>query len=119
MTIEHELPAAPEHLSERSSSLWADVVVEYDLAPHQLELLQRACEAADRADEARDLLAADGLVVTDRYGQVKPHPAAAIERDSRIAEARLLRELALEPGSGEDDPRPPRTGASATGRKAP
>lgn len=115
---ESELPAPPDHLSERAAGLWVDVVEGYDLAPHQVELLQRACEASDRADEARDLLAADGLVVTDRYGQVKPHPAAAIERDSRIAEARLLRELALEPGSPEEDPRPPRTGAAATGRAA-
>lgn len=112
-----EIPAPPQHLSERSARLWSEVVAAYEFAPQQFELLQRACEAADRADEARDLLSEQGLTVTDRYGQVKPHPAAAIERDSRIAEARLFRELALEPGPVEADPRPPRPGTAGTARK--
>lgn len=106
----------PEHLSERAVELWTGVVDDYELGAHQVELLRRACEAADRADEARKLLEAEGLMCQDRYGQLRPHPAAAIERDSRIAEARLLRELALEPGPAEENPRPPRTGASATGK---
>src|SRR5689334_5701530 len=113
MTAE-TLPAPPDHLSDRAADLWREIVEEYVLVPHQLELLRRACEAADRADEARQLLEAEGLTITDRYGQVKPHPAANIERDSRLAEARLLRELALSPAD-PDDLRPPRTGAAETG----
>jgi P27 family predicted phage terminase small subunit len=107
--------AAPDHLSKRAQGLWQAIVSGYVLAPHQLELLRRACEASDRADEARDLLREEGLTVTDRYGQTKPHPAANIERDSRLAEARLIRELALAPEEPEDS-RPPRAGTAATGR---
>ncbi len=112
-----DLSAAPEHLSDRAQGLWRQIVEEFLLAPHQYELLRRACEAADRADEARELLGSEGLTVTDRYGQVKPHPAAGIERDSRIAEARLIRELALSPEEPEEPHgRPPRTGTAATRR---
>lgn len=106
----------PEHLSDRAAALWSSVADDYELGAHQYELLLRACEASDRADEAQKILKAEGLTIEDRYGQVKGHPAAAIERDSRIAEARLLRELALEPGPSEDYGRPPRTGTVATGR---
>ena len=109
-------PHPPKHLSKRAKGLWLSVAEPYDLAAFQYELLLRACEASDRADEAQALLRSEGLTLADRYGQVKPHPAAAIERDSRIAEARLLRELALEPGPPEEHARPPRTGTAATGR---
>lgn len=107
---------APDHLSARAADLWTSVVNAYELGSHQLELLRRACEASDRADQAVALIEAEGLVIVDRYGQSKPHPATQIERDSRTALARLLRELALEPGPPEEHTRPPRTGTAATGR---
>lgn len=112
-----KIPTPPKHLSAQAKKLWRSIAGDFLLAPHQIELLRRTCEASDRADEARKLLKADGLTVTDRYGQVKPHPAANIERDSRLAEARLLRELALSPEEPDEAySRPPRTGTAATGR---
>ncbi|MGI8937810.1 MAG: P27 family phage terminase small subunit [Iamia sp.] len=97
-----EVPAAPDHLA-RAAGLWADVARTYSLDAWQYELLRRCCEAGDRADEAREQIAADGLTTTDRYGQVKPHPAVNIERDARLSQARLLRDLRL-----EDEPQEPR-----------
>ena len=35
-------------------------------------------------------------MVADRFGQLKPHPATGIERDSTVLFARCLRELALD-----------------------
>ncbi len=108
------LPAAPRHLSKRARAFWRSIVADYDLAPHQLEVLRRLCEAADRCDQARELVAAEGLTVTDRYDQTKPHPAVNIERDARLAVARLTRELCLD-DEAPADMRPPR---HATGPRA-
>ena len=101
-------PRAPAHLSKRSRAFWRDIVGTFDLEAHRLELLRSCCEAIDRRDQAAELLLADGLTMTDRYGQTKPHPAASIEAQARIAVARLLRELRLDESTA--DARPPRQG---------
>lgn len=80
---------------------WAEVVEGYRLEPHHLLLVAHACEAWDRADEARRLVDADGPVVRDRFDQSKTHPAVKVEIDNRAAFARLVRQLDLE---GEPDP---------------
>ena len=89
-------PKAPAHLAEASRAWWRSVVRDYHLEPHHHRLLQAAAEAWDRLQEARELLARDGLVIGGREGGMRPHPAAAIERDSRLAFARLIRELDLD-----------------------
>jgi len=58
-------------------------------------LLQAAGEAWDRLQQSRALLDSQGLTLAGREG-VKVHPAVAIERDSRLAFARLIRELDLD-----------------------
>ena len=63
-----------------------------------LALLRAACEAFQRAQEARKLIDRDGAVIIDRFGQPKPHPAVNIERDSRAQLIATLRALKLEPG---------------------
>ena len=98
----------PAHLGRPGRRLWKSVTGEFALAPHQLELLRLAAEATDRADEARQLLDEQGLTFHDRAGLPRSRPEVAVERDSRLAVARLLRELALEPGDA--DARPPRAG---------
>lgn len=87
---------APPHLSESTRIWWRSVVKSYELEPHHLRLLQAACEAWDRMQEARELLARDGLVIGGRESGMRPHPAAAIERDSRTAFSRTLREMDLD-----------------------
>ena len=99
-------PAPPRHLRAPGKRLWRSVVGAWLLDKRQMEILRLACEAADRAESARLLLEEEGLTVTDRYGQQRPHPAASIESTSRSQVERLLRGLALEPSG--DDPRPPR-----------
>jgi phage terminase small subunit len=100
---------APVHLSERSAAFWREVVETYDLEIQHLEF-RRACEAMDVADQARAELAACGtLTITTRHGEVRAHPCVAIERDARLAVARLLREIDLE-GEPLPDPRMPRRG---------
>jgi phage terminase small subunit len=72
------------------------VVETWTLEEHHLRLLTLAGEAWDRCTQAREQLRRDGLTVTTRHGEVRTHPCVAIERDSRVAFARLLRELDLD-----------------------
>jgi phage terminase small subunit len=66
------------------------------LEAHHSRLLEMACDAWDRACQAREILAKDGIVIGGREAAVRPHPAVAIERDARIAFARLVAQLNLD-----------------------
>jgi len=81
-------------------------MADFDLRDgHHLSILGSACEAADRETQAREIIATEGLVAETRSGP-RPHPAVAIERDSRIAKLRALRELGLDLAAPEPS-RPP------------
>lgn len=94
-------PQPPKHLQPATRRWWSSVVHDYDLDQHHVRLLSLASEAWDRCRQARLALAKHGITYVDRFGQPRARPEVAIERDSRVAFARLLRELALdveEPG---------------------
>jgi P27 family predicted phage terminase small subunit len=100
--------APPEHLSESTAGWWRQVMRDYALEPHHQRLLQMACEAWDRSQQARAEIAAHGAVTfKDERGAIKAHPAVAIERDARVAFARLVRELDLDTGAPAEGRRPP------------
>lgn len=102
------LPKTPDHLSAEAAAWWQATVTEYTLEPHHLRLLQGACEAWDRQQQARKAIADHGgLTFTDERGVIRAHPAVAMERDARTAVARLIREMDLDGGPGSDAPRPP------------
>jgi P27 family predicted phage terminase small subunit len=107
-SVPAELPPAPEHLSPAMQAWWKQVMTDYALDPHHLRLLEAAADAWDRMTQARDVLRDEGLTVTTAHGS-KKHPAADIERDSRLAFARLLRELDLDADPPKETPewRPP------------
>ena len=105
--MKSKTPKAPAHLAEPTRTWWRSVVRDYALEPHHLRLLQAAGECWDRLQQARELLLRDGLVVEGREGGARPHPAVAIERDSRIGFSRLVRELDLDtepPASNRSGP---------------
>lgn len=96
------------HLEAKTRKWWRNVLDDYDLEEHHVKLLTLAAEAWDRCQEARRILDENGLTYTDRFGCPRARPEVAIERDSRIAFARLLRELALDLEPPEEPGRPPR-----------
>ena len=96
---------APKHLKPDTGEWFKSVIKDYELEPHHIRLLTLAGEAWDRCQEAREIVDKEGLTAKDRFGQLRQHPAISIERDCRIAFARLLRELNLDVESPET-PRP-------------
>jgi phage terminase small subunit len=90
-------PPPPAHFSPSTRQWWQTVLDRYVLEEHHLRLLQLACEAWDRGQKAREQLEQEGLTMSGRQG-VRPHPCIAIERDARLAVARLVRELDLDTG---------------------
>jgi P27 family predicted phage terminase small subunit len=97
----------PAHLTPETAAWWNAVLMEYALEPHHLRLLRLACEAWDRTQQAREILDRDGLTTETESGGLKAHPCIGIERDARLAFARLLRELDLDAETPADRARPP------------
>jgi P27 family predicted phage terminase small subunit len=102
-------PTPPGHLSRPAKKLWRTVIRDYQLDAHHLEMLSAALQAWDRMNEARELLAAEGVTYVDRFGAPRKHPAVSIEENARTAFLRALRELDLD-GEPLPDPRLPRRG---------
>jgi P27 family predicted phage terminase small subunit len=90
---------APRHLKAEARHMWDRLRADYVLDDAgALALLRAACEAFQRAQEARQVIARDGAVLTDRFDQIRAHPAVAIERDARGQMIAALRALKLSPG---------------------
>ncbi|MDZ4779594.1 MAG: P27 family phage terminase small subunit [Planctomycetia bacterium] len=107
MTRPSKTADPPAHLSPEAAAWWRKVLGDFVFEAHHLKLLQAACEAWDRCQQAREQIATEGLTFNDKHGQPRAHPCVGIERDARIAFARLVRELVLdcEPPT---EARPPR-----------
>ena len=85
---------APKALSREAKGWWQRLVAEYGLDDEAgLLLLQTALEAFDRMRSAQAAIEKDGASVLDRWGQVKPHPLLAAERDARSGLLQSLRAL--------------------------
>ena len=74
---------------------------------HHLRLLTEACKCLDEESRMRKEIAKTGDVITDRFGQRKPHFGYQTIKDCRILFSRLLRELRLD-GIPHPEDRPPR-----------
>ena len=92
----------PKHLRAATSQWFAEIIAEYDLESHHIRLLMKACESWDRSEQAREGLLKHGLTFDDRFGSPHARPEIAIERDSRLAFARLIREIGLDVSTPTD-----------------
>jgi phage terminase small subunit len=110
-------PRAPAHLKPATAAWFKDVVAEYEMGDHHIRLLELAGEAWDRCQEAREALAEHGLTYIDRFGAPHSRPEVAVERDNRVAFARLLRELDLDtsPAPTPSGRRPPKLRSNRAG----
>lgn len=95
MTARRRAPAAPPHLSTEAKGIFRSVLADYELETRHVAVLTVALEALDRMREAQAAVAKDGAYTDGRFG-LKAHPALAVERDSRLAHLRAMRELGLD-----------------------
>jgi P27 family predicted phage terminase small subunit len=102
----HKPPKPPRHLSKKTREWWRKIVEAYKFEDFELRLLTAAGESWDRKEKAREVIEKDGLTYLDRFGQPATRPEVGIERDSRLAFFRCMRQLALSEGPPEDRPSP-------------
>lgn len=107
MTRKTTQTRAPKHLAVATRRWWNSVVSEYCLEEHHRRLLTLAGESWDRTEAARKAIETHGMTFVDRFGQPRARPEIAIERDSRNAFARMIRELGLDLAEPEAQRKPP------------
>ena len=61
-------PTAPKGLTRRSAALWRQATAGYVLSASELMVLHEALVSLDRANQAAEVLDAEGTISTDRYG---------------------------------------------------
>ena len=88
----------PEGTQRAGRRLWRSVVNDFELATHELALLEQAVYVADTCAELQVLVAQDGPMVDGRA-----NPALIEVRQQRILLARLLVSLRVPIGAAEDE----------------
>ncbi len=92
-----KIPTAPKGLSAESKRWWKKLLSEYEISDSGGRLLlEEMLRALDRLRGAQGILQAEGVVIEDRFGQKKTHPAVLVERDSRSQFLTALRNLNLD-----------------------
>lgn len=93
-------PEAPPHLEAPERALWAELTAAFMLDDAgSAAVLRTALEAHARARRCREAIDAAGEAVVDRFGQTKPHPLLAAERDARAAFLTGMKALHLAGGA--------------------
>jgi phage terminase small subunit len=87
-----QTPNPPPHLSKKMKEFWCSVFKLATPQPFEVLILKEACEAFDRAEQARRILKKEGLVYSDRFQQPRSRPEVGIERDSKALFAKLLKQ---------------------------
>jgi P27 family predicted phage terminase small subunit len=89
-------PQPPAGLSKGARQFWEDICELFALEPHDMERLRVACHAMTRAEQARTAIQRDGVAVEDRFGCLRAHPAAAVERDSCKLFLQAVRQMGVD-----------------------
>lgn len=75
--------AAPDHLSERSQTLWRELQPEHARSVGRQTLLRLALESLDRIDEIKGIIAAEGYCPSSDGKMPHLHPLLAVEKEAR------------------------------------
>ena len=86
----------PNHLSDHAAELWRSVVPSSVSTPSRRAMGLSALESLDRADQARKLVDAEGIVVHLPGGKMAhSHPSLKIESENRALFLRTWARLNL------------------------
>jgi hypothetical protein len=107
----------PRGLGTRGKRLYKSVVDDWDLAPHELLLLEEAARIADRVQALWEIVERDGLAQADHLGNARPHPLHVEWRQSQVLLLRALASLRIPLGGEDEDAgRPGRPGNPGAAR---
>lgn len=99
---------APDHLSKEAAKIYSDLACEYSIEDVAgLRILEKAGEYFDRAKSASEQIEKDGMTISDKFGQIRPHPLLAAERDARAGFLAALKALNLDLEPIKNIGRPP------------
>lgn len=99
---------APPSLGKAGKKFWASVLDEFAFeSDHHFKMLEHAGRMLDVAADARLEIEKTGLMVANRFGEMKENAAAAIERQSMNSFRLFCRELALDLEDGPAEHRGP------------
>jgi phage terminase small subunit len=99
----------PSFLGKKGRNFFNKTAERYNFYDqHGIELLTHAAEVLDRLEELRKRIDGEGLLVANRFGELRENPAVKVERDQKILFARLVRELNFDTPEEEEYTRPPR-----------
>ena len=98
-----DLPPAPADLSAEAQALWTELVAKKDI--HRFtgkqQILNEALRAHDLERDCKTRIEADGLTMSDKFGQSKVHPLLATLRDARAQKLAAFKMLRLHEGEIE------------------
>ena len=98
----NRLRPPPPHLGAEGRALWLATLRDYQIDSEPLLVhLGVVCSALDRLCECREIIKAEGMVITDRKGDRLPHPLLRAEAASLAAFQSGMRALRLQPTSAE------------------
>jgi P27 family predicted phage terminase small subunit len=90
------IPEPPKKLSPEARGWWIKINEAWEVVDGSLLVLENALEAFDRMRQAQAIIEAEGIVTSDRFGQVRQHPATIVERDAKQTLLRHLKALNLD-----------------------
>lgn len=105
-------PTAPSALSPKARKFWTETVKAYDLAPHELQLLEQACRSLDDIATIEDELKDADLIVTGSMGQPTANPMLTEIRQHRQSFRAMV--MALKLPDLDESGAPPRSVFNST-----
>jgi|SRR5215467_388196 len=88
-------PPPPEDLGEPERQIWRDIVADWRGPRLSYAVLADALKAHQCARKCSEVVAAEGMTVEGRDGQLKAHPLLAIERSAIASYQRQLKVLGI------------------------